>query len=115
MKDSPQTNGSANHDVVLMVYHAPHGAENSEKYRQDAHGNELRRFFEEARDSQRRIAREGKRVLQPRLGEEVSSVRVRVSGHNFGAAMNDRAAEGDGVASENTQGSPEGPDQVPSV
>ena len=51
------------YDVISIVYHALQGAENCEIYAEDAERDELRQFFEQARDQQRQLAEQGKQLL----------------------------------------------------
>jgi hypothetical protein len=51
------------YDVISIVYHALQGAENCEIYAEDADRDELRQFFEQAREQQRQLAEQGKQLL----------------------------------------------------
>jgi hypothetical protein len=56
------------YDIIAVLYHALHGAENCQRYQQDASGDEeLSSFFEESMNQQRQIANRGKQLLQARL------------------------------------------------
>jgi hypothetical protein len=72
-QDSAQTGTrDETYDVVSVLYHALKGAQNCEKYCDDAEDDELREFFEEALDQQRELADRAKDLLGRRLqgGEE---------------------------------------------
>jgi hypothetical protein len=57
------------YDIIAVLYHALHGAENCQRYQQDASKDEeLSSFFEESMNQQRQIANRGKQLLQARLG-----------------------------------------------
>ncbi|WP_207796613.1 hypothetical protein [Sphingomonas oleivorans] len=59
------------YDIVSVLYHALQGAETCQTYCRDAsEDQELRRFFEEARDQQQQLAERAKQMLQGRLGGE---------------------------------------------
>lgn len=51
------------YDVISIVYHALQGAENCEIFAEDAERDELRQFFEQAREQQRQLAEQGKQLL----------------------------------------------------
>jgi hypothetical protein len=55
------------YDVVSVLYHALKGAQNCEKYCDDAEDDELREFFEVALDQQRELADVAKQLLGRRL------------------------------------------------
>lgn len=57
------------YDVIAVLYHALQGAENCQRYKQDASGDqELSSFFEECMNQQRQMADRGKQLLQSRIG-----------------------------------------------
>ena len=59
------------YDVIAVLYHALQGAENCQRYVQDASGDqELRSFFEQALNQQRQIADQAKQLLQRSLQRE---------------------------------------------
>ena len=58
------------YDVISVVYHALQGAENCEIYAEDAEDEQLRTFFQQACDQQRRLADQGKQVLMQCLQNE---------------------------------------------
>ncbi len=59
------------YDVVAVLYHALQGAENCNRYVQDASGDEeLRGFFEQALNTQRQLADQAKQLLSTRLQRE---------------------------------------------
>ena len=58
------------YDVISVVYHALQGAENCEIYADDAENEQLRSFFQQAFEQQRRLAEQGKQVLMQCLQNE---------------------------------------------
>jgi hypothetical protein len=73
-QEQGQQTGTRNqtYDVIAVLYHALQGAENCQTYIRDAQDDQLRRFFEQARDLQRQLADQGKEVLQQALQSDPS-------------------------------------------
>ena len=67
-----QQTGTRNetYDVISVLYHALQGAENCQTYISDAQDPQIRSFFEQAMSQQRRLADQGKQVLQQCLGRD---------------------------------------------
>ena len=61
-----QQTGTRNetYDVIAILYHALQGAENCQTYLQDAQDGPTRDFIQQALQTQRQIADQGKQVLQ---------------------------------------------------
>ena len=61
-----QQTGTRNetYDVIAILYHALQGAENCQKYLQDAQEGQIRDFVQQALQTQRQLADQGKQVLQ---------------------------------------------------
>ena len=56
------------YNLISVLYHAPQGAETYHKYEQDAQGDqELRSFFRQMHEEERRRADHAKRLLSQRL------------------------------------------------
>ena len=72
MQQGQANTGTRNdtYDVIAVLYHALQGAENCQTYLKDAKQDELRQFFEQARDMQRQLADQGKQLLQTVLQNE---------------------------------------------
>jgi hypothetical protein len=68
-QEQGQQTGTRNqtYDVIAVLYHALQGAENCQTYIRDAQDEQIRSFFEQARDLQRQLADQGKQVLQQAL------------------------------------------------
>jgi hypothetical protein len=58
------------YDVISVVYHALQGAENCQIYAEDSEDDQLRKFFQQAADEQRRLADQGKQLLMRCLRNE---------------------------------------------
>ena len=74
------------YDVVAVLYHALKGADNCQKYMQDAPNDELRQFFEQAQQMQRQLAEQAKQCMHRQLmqgGEDRSQGRQQSSGSAF--------------------------------
>jgi hypothetical protein len=67
-----QQTGTRNetYDVIAILYHALQGAENCQKYLQDAKDGQIRDFVQQALQSQRQLADQGKQVLQQVLQQD---------------------------------------------
>jgi hypothetical protein len=65
-QEQGQQTGTRNetYDVIAVLYHALQGAENCQRYIQDAQNEQARSFFEQALQLQRQLADQGKQVLQ---------------------------------------------------
>src|SRR3954453_1630354 len=61
-----QQTGTRNetYDVIAILYHALQGAENCQTYLQDAQEGQIRDFVQQALQTQRQLADQGKQVLQ---------------------------------------------------
>ena len=61
-----QQTGTRNetYDVIAILYHALQGAENCQTYLNDAKDGQVRDFVQQALQSQRQLADQGKQVLQ---------------------------------------------------
>ena len=75
---NPQTEEASQHakpesdtyDIISVLYHALQGAENCQTYLRDAKDGPVRDFFQQALQAQRRLADQGKQVLQQLLQQE---------------------------------------------
>ena len=67
-----QQTGTRNetYDVIAILYHALQGAENCQKYLQDAQDGQIRDFVQQALQTQRQLADQGKQVLQQCLQKD---------------------------------------------
>ena len=67
-----QQTGTRNetYDAIAVLYHALQGAENCQTYIKDAKDEQVRQFFEQALNSQRQLADQGKQVLQQLLQKD---------------------------------------------
>lgn len=67
-----QQTGTRNetYDVIAILYHALQGAENCQKYLQDAQEGQIRDFVQQALQTQRQLADQGKQVLQQVLQQD---------------------------------------------
>jgi hypothetical protein len=67
-----QQTGTRNetYDVIAILYHALQGAENCQTYLQDAQDGQIRDFIQQALQSQRQLADQGKQVLQQCLQKD---------------------------------------------
>ena len=72
------------YDVISVVYHALQGAENCEIYAEDAENEQLRSFFQQAFEQQRKLADQGKQVLMQCLQNEGGQRSVGGSAFGFG-------------------------------
>jgi hypothetical protein len=52
------------YDVIAILYHALQGAENCQKYLGDTQDGQIRDFVQQALQTQRQLADQGKQVLQ---------------------------------------------------
>ena len=57
-------------DVIAILYHALEGAENCSKYLQDAQEGQIKDFVQQALQTQRQLADQGKQVLQQCLQKD---------------------------------------------
>lgn len=71
-KEQGQQTGTRNetYDVIAVLYHALQGAENCQTYIRDSEDPQVRQFFEQALQSQRQLADQGKQVLQQVLQKD---------------------------------------------
>ena len=67
-----QQTGTRNetYDLIAILYHALQGAENCQTYLNDAQDGQVRQFIQQALQSQRQLADEGKEVLQQVLQKD---------------------------------------------
>ena len=67
-----QQTGTRNetNDVIAILYHALQGAENCQTYLNDAKDGQVRDFVQQALQSQRQLADQGKQVLQQLLQKD---------------------------------------------
>jgi hypothetical protein len=67
-----QQTGTRNetYDVIAILYHALQGAENCQTYLQDAQAGQIRDFVQQALQTQRQLADQGKQVLQQCLQQD---------------------------------------------
>lgn len=67
-----QQTGTRNetYDVIAILYHALQGAENCQTYLRDAQDGQIRDFIQQALQTQRQLADQGKQVLQQCLGKD---------------------------------------------
>lgn len=75
------------YDVISVVYHALQGAENCEIYSDDAENEQLRSFFQQAFEQQRKLAEQGKQVLMQCLQSEGGQGAGSGSAFGFGAGQ----------------------------
>jgi hypothetical protein len=88
-QEQGQQTGTRNqtYDVIAVLYHALQGAENCQTYIRDAQDEQLRSFFEQARDLQRQLADQGKEVLQQALQSEPSGSGTSAFGWQSGQSQ----------------------------
>jgi hypothetical protein len=55
------------YDVVAVLYHALKGADNCQKYMQDAQNDQLRQFFQQAQQMQQQLAQQAKQCMHQQL------------------------------------------------
>ena len=67
-----QQTGTRNetYDVIAILYHALQGAENCQTYLKDAQDDQIRKFVQQALQTQRQLADQGKQVLQQCLQKD---------------------------------------------
>ena len=67
-----QQTGTRNetYDVIAILYHALQGAENCQTYLRDAQDGQIRDFIQQALQTQRQLADQGKQVLQQCLSKD---------------------------------------------
>jgi hypothetical protein len=67
-----QQTGTRNetYDVIAILYHALQGAENCQTYLRDAQDGQIRDFIQQALQTQRQLADQGKQVLQQCLSQD---------------------------------------------
>lgn len=67
-----QQTGTRNetYDVIAILYHALKGAENCQTYLKDAQDGQIRDFVQQALQTQRQLADQGKQVLQQCLQKD---------------------------------------------
>ena len=67
-----QQTGTRNetYNVIAILYHALQGAENCQTYLQDAQEGQVRDFIQQALQTQRQLADQGKQVLQQCLQQD---------------------------------------------
>lgn len=67
-----QQTGTRNetYDVIAILYHALKGAELCQQYQQDAQDGQIKDFVQQALQSQRQLADQGKQVLQQVLQKD---------------------------------------------
>ncbi|HEY6048240.1 MAG TPA: hypothetical protein VIV07_04245 [Sphingomicrobium sp.] len=67
-----QQTGTRNetYDVIAILYHAFQGAENCQTYLKDAQDGQIRDFVQQALQTQRQLADQGKQVLQQCLQKD---------------------------------------------
>jgi hypothetical protein len=67
-----QQTGTRNetYNVIAILYHALQGAENCQIYLQDAQEGQVRDFIQQALQTQRQLADQGKQVLQQCLQQD---------------------------------------------
>jgi hypothetical protein len=67
-----QQTGTRNetYDVIAILYHALQGAENCQTYLNDAQDGQIRDFVQQALQSQRQLADQGKQILQQLLQKD---------------------------------------------
>jgi hypothetical protein len=78
------------YDVISVIYHALQGAENCQIYAEDAEDaddGELRDFFQQACDQQRRLADQGKQLLMQCLQKDGGQSAQPMSGLTGGSAF----------------------------
>lgn len=68
-QDQSQQTGTRNetYNVIAILYHALQGAENCQTYLKDAQGGQARDFIQQALQTQRQLADQGKQVLHQLL------------------------------------------------
>ena len=87
------------YDLIAVVYHALQGAENCRTYSEDAQGQqELRQFFDRAREMQKQMADEGKRLLQ----EQIMRREGGAGGSREGSAFFGSSSSSSGMSSGST-------------
>jgi hypothetical protein len=97
-----QQTGTRNetYNVIAILYHALQGAENCQTYLQDAQEGQVRDFIQQALQTQRQLADQGKQVLQQCLQQD--------TGGNSAFGWGQSQGSGQGQGSGQSQGSGQG-------
>jgi hypothetical protein len=84
-----QQTGTRNetYDVIAILYHALQGAENCQTYLQDAQDGQVREFVQQALQTQRQLADQGKQVLQQCLQQDTGGNSAFGWGQTQGSAQ----------------------------
>jgi hypothetical protein len=108
-----QQTGTRNetYNVIAILYHALQGAENCQTYLQDAQDGQIRDFIQQALQSQRQLADQGKQVLQQCLQKDTGGNSAFGWGQSqgFGQSSSTGSAANPTQQSFADQGSGQGP------
>jgi len=98
-----QQTGTRNetYDVIAILYHALQGAENCQTYLQDAQEGQIRDFVQQALQTQRQLADQGKQVLQQVLQNDTGGNSAFGWGQSSGQTGSQSGSFGD--AADQTQ------------
>ena len=103
-----QQTGTRNetYDVIAILYHALKGAENCQQYLQDAKDGQIRDFVQQALQTQRQLADQGKQVLQQVLQKDTGGNSAfgwgQSQSQSFGQSTSRESSFGD-AATQNEQ------------
>jgi hypothetical protein len=99
-----QQTGTRNetYNVIAILYHALQGAENCQTYLQDAKDGQIRDFVQQALQTQRQLADQGKQVLQQCLQQDTGGQSAFGWGQSSGQSGSQSGSFGD-AASQNQQ------------
>ncbi len=118
MDPGEQTTGTRDehYDLIAVLYHALHGAENCEIYAMDAEAageDELAAFFREAQDAQTQLAERAKGLLGIRGATLAEAGGVPAGDATLGTDPTDDAAVGSDIPPGTTFPPPAPPSAVP--
>jgi hypothetical protein len=110
-----QQTGTRNetYDVIAILYHALQGAENCQTYLKDVQDGQIRDFIQQALQTQRQLADQGKQVLQQCLQKDTGGQSAFGWGSNqsssFGSSQGQSGSSSQGQSSfaQSGQGSSE--------
>ena len=90
-----QQTGTRNetYDVIAILYHALQGAENCQTYLRDAQDGQIKDFIQQALQTQRQLADQGKQVLQQCLQKDTGG------GSAFGWGQSSAMGQSGGMGS----------------
>ena len=102
-----QQTGTRNetYDVIAILYHALQGAENCQTYLKDAQDGQIRDFIQQALQTQRQLADQGKQVLQQCLGKDTGGQSAFGWGSSQSQSNSFGSSQGQGGSSNQNQSS----------